>query len=110
LNIISDTKKYVVIDWNGACSGNPILDVAWSYMTLNSPIIKHMFGELIQEKFINLTNDYLFYYCKLAGIKKEQILKCLPIVATRRLYDNNLCDNDISRQEREWLINFIQNI
>jgi aminoglycoside phosphotransferase len=110
LNIIGDTNKYVVIDWNGACSGNPILDVAWSYMTLNSPIINHLLGELISEIFANFANDYLSCYCKLTGIHGEQILNCLPIVATRRLYDNNLYDNDNSRQEREWLFNFIRNI
>ncbi len=110
LNIIGKADKYIVIDWNGACSGNPVLDVAWSYMTLNSPIIKPLLGEAISEVFVNFTKDYLSYYCKLSGIKQEHILKCLPIVATRRLYDNIMHDNENSRQEREWLLKFIQKL
>lgn len=110
LNIIGEADKYIVIDWNGACSGNPVLDVAWSYMTLNSPIIKHLLGKLISEIFVNFTKDYLSCYCIISGVKQEQILKCLPIVAARRLYDNNMCDNENSRQEREWLFNIIRKV
>lgn len=109
LNIIGEANKYIVIDWNGACSGNPILDVAWSYMTLNSPGIKHVLGEAISALFVNFTKDYLNYYCKISGIQQENILKCMPIVAARRLYDNNMHDNAISRYEREWLLSLIQN-
>lgn len=107
-NIMGADDKYTVIDWNGACSGNPVLDVAWSYITLNSPIIKLLLGEEISEIFYNFTKDYLFFYCKLSSIKQEKILMCLPIVATRRLYDNLLHDNENSRFEREWLLKFIQ--
>jgi hypothetical protein len=110
LNIMEDTDKCVVIDWNGACSGNPVLDVAWSYMTLNSPGIKYVLGELSAAAFFHFARDYLTYYCKMAGIPEEQIQKCLPIVAARRLYDNNLYENDISRQEREWLFDLIRNV
>ena len=110
LNIIGVADKYVAIDWNGACSGNPVLDVAWSYLTLSSPIIKPLLGDTISEVFMNFTMDYLSNYCKLSGIKQEKVLKCLPIVATRRLYDNLLSDNENSRLEREWLLKFIQNL
>ncbi len=107
LNIIGNTDKYAVIDWNGACSGNPVFDVAWSYMTLHSPVIKHLTGELAAETFITFAGDYLSCYCGFAGIREDQILKCLPITAARRLYDNNLNDNDISRQEQDWLSDMI---
>lgn len=110
LNIIGEADKYVAIDWNGACSGNPILDVAWSYLTLNSPGVSFMLGELKGKNFVNFTKDYLSCYCKLSGIHEEQILKCLPIVAARRLYDNYQCDNDISKLEREWLYDYIGSI
>lgn len=107
LNIMGNFNKYVVIDWNGACLGNPILDVAWSFMTLNSPIIKNLFGDLISETLVKFTNDYLIYYCKMSGVKENQIMECLPIVAARRLYDNNLNNNDHSKQEKEWLLDLI---
>jgi serine/threonine protein kinase len=101
LNIVGES----IIDWNGACSGSPLLDVAWSYMTLNSPIIMHLLGEEISNLFLTLANDYLSYYCQLAGLQEDQILRCLPIVAARRLFDNNQSDNDFSRQEKAWLFN-----
>ncbi|MDF2586936.1 MAG: hypothetical protein K0S41_777 [Anaerocolumna sp.] len=110
LNILNSNGKYIVIDWNGACSGNPIFDVAWSYMTLNSPVVSHLLGEKVAELFTNFNNDYINNYCTLAGISKDLILMCMPIVATRRLYDNNQNDNEISRRERDWLYNFIQNM
>jgi hypothetical protein len=104
LNIIGIADKYVVIDWNGACSGNPRLDVAWSYLTLNTPIIKPLLGERISEAFMKFAKDYLSHYCKLSGMNQENILVCLPIVAARRLYDNLLNDNENSRLEKEWLL------
>lgn len=110
LNVIGDKDKYIVIDWNGACTGNPILDVAWSYMTLNSPIIKQLLGEVVSELFANFSSDYLSHYCRLSNIKKEHILRCLPIVATRRLYDNNMHENENSRNEKEWLFRLIQTV
>lgn len=39
---------YVAIDWNGSCSGNPLLDVVWSYLTLNSPVIEAIYGKFMQ--------------------------------------------------------------
>ncbi|MFT4146068.1 MAG: aminoglycoside phosphotransferase family protein [Mobilitalea sp.] len=110
LNIIGEGNEYRVIDWNGACSGNPILDVAWTYMTLSSPAIKHMLQEPIRELVFNFVKDYVTCYCKLSGIHQEDIFRCLPITAARRLYDNNQQDNEISRNEKEWLLNLIENI
>lgn len=110
LNIIGEDDKYTVIDWNGACSGNPVFDVAWSYLTLNSPIITPLLGADIADVFANFIEDYLLYYCKLSGIKQKHVLKCLPIVAARRLYDNLLSDSENSQLEREWLYNIIQKL
>jgi Ser/Thr protein kinase RdoA (MazF antagonist) len=109
-NIINSYEKFVVIDWNGACSGNPIFDVAWSYMTLNSPVVSHVLGEKVAELFTNFNNDYINKYCALSEISKDLILMCMPIVAARRLYDNNQNDNEHTRIEREWLYNYIQNM
>ena len=66
-----------------------------------------MYGESISNAIDNFSKEYISYYCKIAEIKEYQILKCLPIVASRRLYDNNICDNDISRQESYWLRSLI---
>ncbi len=108
LNIIGEGNKYRVIDWNGACSGNPVLDVAWTYMTLSSPAIKHVLQEPLWELVFNFAQDYVTCYCMLSGIQQEDIFRCLPITAARRLYDNNQQDNEISRNERPWLLNLIE--
>ncbi len=109
LNIIGEDNEYRVIDWNGACLGNPLLDVAWTYMTLSSPAIKHVLQESIAELFADLAKDYVTCYCKLSGIQEEDIFRCLPITAARRLYDNNQQDTEISRSERAWLLKLMEN-
>ena len=103
LNIIGEAGDYTVIDWNGACSGNPVLDVAWTYLTLNSPVVKHLLGKEASELFTLFVEEYLSHYCQLSGINSTQVLKCLPLVAARRLYDNNLSDTDVSKLEKDWL-------
>lgn len=108
LNIIGDEKKYVVIDWNGACCGSPVLDAAWSYMTLNSPVVSCLLGEAIADVFAALAREYLTHYCFLAKREESEIIKCLPLVAARRLYDNKQNDNDHSRQESKWLHQLIE--
>ncbi len=107
LNILTCNGKYIAIDWNDACFGNPVLDVAWSYQTLNSPAIRFHFDETVANLAIALSREYLMHYSKLSGIDEGQIIRCLPIVAARRLYDNNLNENDISRWEHDWLMDNI---
>lgn len=107
LNIIGEDNEYRVIDWNGACSGNPILDVAWSYMTLLSPAVDHLLSESAAKVFREFNEDYLQSYCEMSGIQKQQIIDCLPIVAARRLYDNIFNGNEISKLEMDWLYSLI---
>lgn len=103
LNILGEADSYTVIDWNGACSGNPVLDVAWTYLTLNSPVVKHLLGEETSKIITLFIEEYLTHYCQLSGMESTQVLKCLPLVAVRRLYDNNSSDTDVSKLERDWL-------
>jgi thiamine kinase-like enzyme len=108
LNIIGDDNEYRVIDWNGACSGNPIFDVAWSYMTLLSPVVDHLLSESVAKVFREFNEDYLHNYCDLSGIHKQQIIDCLPIVAARRLYDNVFNGNETSKLELDWLYRLVE--
>jgi hypothetical protein len=108
LNIIGNDNEYRVIDWNGACSGNPILDVAWSYMTLLSPVVDHLLSESVAKVFREFNEDYLHNYCELSGIHKQQIIDCLPIVAARRLYDNVFNGNETSKLELDWLYRLVE--
>jgi aminoglycoside phosphotransferase (APT) family kinase protein len=107
LNILVDSDRYVVLDWNGCCSGNPKLDVVWSYLTLNSPSIECVYGKDIAKITKEFSDEYIKYYCQYANVDKSEILKYLPLVAMRRLDDNLSCETDNSKYENNWLINVI---
>lgn len=110
LNIHVDCDKYIALDWEGSCTGNPILDVAWSYLTLISPLIEAVYGQPAAQIVTEFTNEYLNYYCLYANTDKDLILKYLPIVAVRRLYDNITCEADASKYENDWLKTIIFSI
>jgi len=107
LNILVDCDKYIILDWNGCCSGNPMLDVGWSYLTLNSPSIEAIYGENMANITKEFSNEYLKYYCQYPNIDKHEILKYLPLAAIRRLDDNLSCETDNSKYENNWLKNVI---
>lgn len=107
LNILVDCDKYTILDWNGCCSGNPILDVAWGYLTLNSPSIEVVYGQTIANDIKDFSNEYLKYYCQYANLDKCEILDYLPLVAMRRLDDNISCETEISKYENDWLRSMI---
>jgi thiamine kinase-like enzyme len=108
LNILVDCDKYTVLDWNDCCLGNPILDVGWSYLTLNSPSIEAVYGQVMANTIKDFSNEYLKYYCKYANVDKREILEYLPLAAMRRLDDNISCETDISKYENNWLRNIIK--
>ncbi len=110
LNILVEHEKYIAIDWEGSCAGHPFLDVAWSYLTLISPLIQAMYGQLIGQTITDFSDEYLNYYCLYANTDKDLILKYLPVVAVRRLCDNITCVGDASRYENDWLINIISSV
>lgn len=109
LNILVDCGKYITLDWNGICSGNPLLDVAWSYLTLNSPSIELMYGQLMAKITTEFSNEYLKYYCSYSNVDKYDVLKYLPLAAIRRLYDNISCETDMSKYENDWLKDITSN-
>lgn len=110
LNILVDSDKYTVLDWNGCFLGNPILDVAWSYLTLNSPSIEALYGKITANVTKEFSNEYLKYYCQYANIDKYEILKYLPLASIRRLDDNISFEANISKYENSWLKNIITSI
>ena len=109
LNILVDCDKYITLDWNGICSGSPLLDVAWSYLTLNSPSIELMYGQAMAKVVTEFSKDYLKYYCSYSNVDKYDVLKYLPLVAVRRLYDNISCETDMPKYENDWLKDIISN-
>lgn len=110
LNILVESGKYIAIDWEGSCAGEPLLDVAWSYLTLISPLIEATHGRQIAQTITEFSEEYLNYYSLYSNTDKDLILKYLPVVAVRRLYDNITCGEVASRYENDWLINIISSI
>jgi hypothetical protein len=72
-----------------------------------SPAIESIYGQLIANIINEFSTEYLNCYCKYANVDKTKILKCLPLVAIRRLYDNITWETDISRYENNWLKDII---
>ena len=107
LNILVNCDKYVVLDWNGCCSGSPVLDVVWSYLTLNSPAIEGVYGKNMANITKEFSDEYLKHYCQYANVDKSEIIKYLPLAAMRRLDDNLSCETDNSKYENNWLMNII---
>jgi len=104
LNILIDGDKYSVIDWNGCSAGNPLIDVSWTHLTLNSPAIAPQFGQEMADKMVLYATLYLKFYCEMAKIETQEVLKFHPISALRRLSDNINNKSAISMYENEWLL------
>ncbi|MDS0524624.1 phosphotransferase [Clostridium sp. SHJSY1] len=92
-NILVNSDKYFVLDWNDCFIGNPIIDVGLSYLALNSPSIKEKSGEIVANESKKFSEEYLEYYCKYASLSKDEILKYLPLAASLKLDDNLSSDN-----------------
>ncbi len=74
-NIIkTKSGEPVVIDWSHAAMGNPIFDVANTYLLF-----------ILHDKKA-LSTKYLDIYCDITNIKKDEILKIVPYVAASILY------------------------
>ena len=74
-NIIkTKSGEPVVIDWSHAAIGNPIFDVANTYLLF------------ILHNKKDMAKKYLDIYCKIADCQKAEILKVVPYVAASVLY------------------------
>ncbi|QVK18552.1 phosphotransferase [Mycoplasmatota bacterium] len=110
LNVIVDNKtdKYSIIDWNGANIGSYILDVGWTYLTMISPYINNVYGEEVYNIVKIFSENYLKHYCNFKKIDKEIIIRYLPLVATRRLFDNYQNNLEVNLYEKDWLQTIIK--
>lgn len=86
--IISEEGKAYIIDWAHATQGNPLADVANTYLLF------WMNGD------ISGAQKYLTHYIEIAKVEKEQILNFMPIVAASRLAK-------CSDKEREFLLSWV---
>lgn len=103
-NIIISDKGPVAIDWNSGYKGNPLGDVARTYLTLNLPpksaIISNI-NKILPDNPRRLTySTYLKEYMELANIELEDINAWILPVAAARLKDNR-------PWEHKWLMGII---
>ena len=75
LNLIMSDDKVIIIDWVDASAGDIRADVCRTYL---------LYSELSPE----VANLYLRLYCEKSGLKKDEILQWLPILAGARLTEN----------------------
>ena len=74
-NILYDGSKYWIIDWVDSTAGNPLADACRTY--------------LIFKQYMPCSAEtYLSLFCKEAGVKQEDILVWMPIIAAARLREN----------------------
>ena len=91
MNVMVVKEKYYIIDWVNCGIGNPIFDVARTYLLLDYQSNK-------------VSQSYLLKYCKLSKIKKEEVLRVLPLLAALRLEETE------DANENVYLKNIIANI
>lgn len=73
-NIMYDQKNYYIIDWVNAKLGNPILDIARSY------IILKQFAQRLSKKYLKLITNEM-------EIQLEDVYKVLPAIAAIRFLE-----------------------
>ena len=86
INILVDGKRFFVIDWVLAAQGNPEADVAGTYLitrTYSSKII----GQNFFKNFVSavggklIAEIYLKKYISITGMKRQSILRWIPLRA-----------------------------
>lgn len=102
-NIFSNEKGHTVIDWNDACCGNAILDVAWTYLSMQTPFIMHILDKQTASGAVYFSQAYLSEYCKLSGVQEEAVISCLPLAAARRFHSNMVNGDEREKIEYAWL-------
>ena len=87
-NILYDGSKYVIIDWVNAKSGNPVMDIARSYI-------------ILKQYAPRLANKYLKMICDKSGISALNVHQAVPLLAFLRILEN---DTDPFKTKLEQMI------
>lgn len=103
-NVIVSDKGLVAVDWNSAYIGNPLGDVARTYLMMNSPLVQPGIPKIIM-RLSRLSKRlasriYLAEYMKLANVRYDKINEWILPIAAAKLKDR-APGND------KWLINII---
>ncbi len=79
LNILYDEPDYYVIDWGQAKLGNPILDIARTYVVLKQ------YAQRLANKYLQLTVSK-------GAFKMEEVQGAIPLMAILRLLEADASD------------------
>ena len=86
-NVIFDGESHWIIDWDGACMGDPIADACMMYF--------------YEKRLKPHTADiYMQEYCRLSNIKQDDFLAWLPVIAA---YQVNIKTED----QRNYILSVI---
>ncbi len=103
-NVIISDKGLVAVDWNSAYKGNPMGDVARTFLMMNSPLTQPGTPKILTKMsrfFKRLVSwIYLAEYMKLANIKFDKIDEWILPIAAAKLKDRAPGDD-------KWLIGII---
>lgn len=95
-NVIVSGKKLTAVDWNGAYRGNPLGDVARTFLMMNSPVaisgIPPVLTGVLQGFKRRLGWFYLAEYMRLSKASRTEIEKWLLPIAAAKLKDNDAGD------------------
>ncbi len=90
-NVIISDKGLVAVDWNNAYEGNPLGDVARTFLMMNSPLTQPGAPKIIIgiSRFIKRFASwiYLAEYMKLANIRFDKIDEWILPIAAAKLKD-----------------------
>lgn len=75
LNILFDENKYWFIDWVDATSGNPLADACRTYL-------------LFEQGLPRYSTAYLRLFCEESGLRQDDVLTWLPVLAAARMVEN----------------------
>jgi len=104
-NILVNRDASIIIDWMTAVSGNPMADVARSWLIFKSPYIPEhspLYVRLLSKLLKSIiARAYLGEYLKLSGISFQAVKTWMPLVAAARLFEN-------VPGEEKWLLGIIE--
>ncbi|TLS36978.1 phosphotransferase family protein [Pseudalkalibacillus caeni] len=105
-NVLVEQEKKVVIDWETACKGNPLSDVARTVMIYKYAILPTEMPvaarEKIEELRTVLCEEYIKEYSRLTGTKEEEMkMWLLPLMAAR-------LEEELSKEEKQLLLKEIE--
>ncbi|GAA0352272.1 phosphotransferase [Bacillus horti] len=89
LNIMYDESQYFIIDWVNAKLGNPILDIARTYVLLKQ------YAQRMSEKYLNMISAEGMF-------NLSEIKQAVPAIAALRLLEND--SNDFSAKLIEMIM------